>query len=148
MELYVVVYNISSASKMLEFAKLTYGFGLRKLVLAKIFGAAAQQIGDLFKLAFKMGKEVLVLNDLFDVIDVLRPDAILALSKPDVAEPLVVPDASRLALIVHGSDFSFSQKELPQGAKVVYAVDRDIGSLGQLAIALYTLQFSHKSKGQ
>jgi hypothetical protein len=63
MELVVAIYNISSVPKMLELAKIAYGFGVRRLVLIKVFGAAAQQIGDLFKLAFKMGGEVLVFND-------------------------------------------------------------------------------------
>lgn len=57
MEIAVAVYNISSVPKMLELAKVTFGFGVKRLVLIKVFGAAAQQIGDLFKLAFKMGEK-------------------------------------------------------------------------------------------
>ncbi|MFN3804645.1 MAG: RecB-family nuclease [Pyrobaculum sp.] len=138
MELAVAVYNISSVPKMLEFARVTYGFGVRRLVLVKVFGAAAQQIGDLFKLAFKMGGEVLVFNDLADAVEVLKPDVVCALSKPDGTRA-VEKAGGKILLLVHGADLSFSPRELPQGALLCHAVERDIGSVGQLAIALYRL---------
>ncbi|MFN7105164.1 MAG: RecB-family nuclease [Pyrobaculum sp.] len=138
MELVVAVYNISSVPKMLEFAKVAYGFGVRRLALIKVFGAAAQQIGDLFKHAFKMGGEVLVFNDLPDAVEVLKPDVVCALSKPDGTRAVERVEGKML-LLVHGADLSFSPRELPQGALLCHAVSRDIGSVGQLAVALYRL---------
>jgi len=138
-EVVVGVYNINSASKMLEFAKITYGFGVKRLVLAKVFGAAAQQIGDLFKLAFKMGGEVLVFNDISDVVEVVKPDVVFALTRPDKDTRPVEKVEGRVLLLVHGADLSFSPRELPPGAVLSHAVNRDIGSLGQLAVALYRL---------
>lgn len=141
MNLIVVVYNVSSLPRLVEFAKITYGFGVKRLAAVRVFGSAAQQIGDLFKLAFKAGGEVMVFNDLKDAYDVLRPDVVLALTRAEKgAEPLgPLPDA-RIALIVNGSDLPITQRELPPGAKQAYAVEDDIGSIGQLAIALYKIK--------
>ncbi len=138
MELAVGVYNISSVPKMLELAKITYGFGVRRFVLVKVFGAAAQQIGDLFKLAFKTGGEVLVFNDISDAVEVLKPDVVCALSKPDGTRA-VEWVGGKMLLLTHGADLSFSPRELPQGALLCHGVARDVGSVGQLAIALYRL---------
>ncbi|MEZ0319343.1 MAG: RecB-family nuclease [Pyrobaculum sp.] len=143
MDLTVAVYSINSVPKMLEMAKIAYGFGVKRFVLIRVFGAAAQQIGDLFKLSFKMGGEVLVFNDVQDAVEVLRPDVVYALTRPDNKDARPIEKAEgKVLLLVHGADLSFSQKELPQGAVLVYAVPRDIGSTGQLAVALYKLLFS------
>jgi len=139
MELVVAVYNISSVPKMLELAKITYGFGVRRLALIKVFGAAAQQIGDLFKLAFKMGGEVLVFNDINDAVEVLKPDVIYAIGRPDEDTKPVEKVDKKVMLLIHGADLAFSPRELPPGAVLSHAVHRDIGSAGQLAVALYKL---------
>jgi SpoU rRNA methylase family enzyme len=139
MELVVAIYNISSVPKMLELAKIAYGFGVRRLVLIKVFGAAAQQIGDLFKLAFKMGGEVLVFNDVNDAVEVLKPEVVYAIGKPDKdAKPVEKVD-KRIMLLIHGSDLAFSPRELPPSSILSYAVNKDVGSAGQLAVALYRL---------
>lgn len=140
-EIIVVVYNISSLPRLIEFAKVAYGFGVRRLAVARVFGSAAQQIGDLFKLAFKMGGEVLVFNDLKDAYELLRPDSTLVLSRPEKGvEPLGQLPNGRIALVVSGSDLPITAKELPPGARQVYAVEEDVGSLGHLAIALYLIK--------
>lgn len=139
MDIVVAVYNISSVPKMLEMAKIAYGFGVKRYVLVKVFGAAAQQIGDLFKLAFKMGGEVLVFNDLTDAVEVLKPDVIYALTRPDKDTRPVEKAGGRVMILTHGSDLSFSPREVPPGTILAHAVDRDIGSTGQLAVALYKL---------
>jgi len=138
-ELVVAVYNISSVPKMLELAKITYGFGVKRFVLVKVFGAAAQQIGDLFKLAFKMGGEVLVFNDINDAVEVLKPDVIYAIGRPEKDTKPVEKVDKRVMLLIHGADLSFSPRELPPGAVLSHAVNRDVGSAGQLAVALYRL---------
>lgn len=135
----MAAYNISSVPKMLELAKVTYGFGLKRFILIKVFGAAAQQIGDLFKLAFKMGGEVLVFNDIADAVDILKPDVIYALGRPDRDTKPIEKVDGKIMLLVHGADLSFSPRELPPGAIMSHAVAKDIGSTGQLAIALYRL---------
>ncbi|MEM0479334.1 MAG: RecB-family nuclease [Pyrobaculum sp.] len=139
MEIAVAVYNISSVPKMLELAKVTFGFGVKRLVLIKVFGAAAQQIGDLFKLAFKMGGEVLVFNDLNDAVELLKPDVVYLLDKPRKEAKLVEKIDGKILIVVHGADLSFSPREMPEGATVVYSVEKDVGSIGQLAVALYKL---------
>jgi RecB-family nuclease len=139
MELVVAVYNISSVPKMLELAKITYGFGVRRLALIKVFGAAAQQIGDLFKLAFKMGGEVLVFNDINDAVEVLKPDVIYAIGRPDEDTKPVEKVDKKVMLLIHGADLAFSPRELPPGVVLSHAVHRDVGSAGQLAVALYKL---------
>lgn len=141
MDVTVAVYNISSLPRLMEFARVTYGFGIKRLAAVRVFGSAAQQIGDLFKYAFKVGGEVLVFNDLKDLVEALRPDLVVALTKADKGvEPLGDLPDGRIVIVVSGSDLPITQRELPQGAKLAYAVEDDIGSVGQLVIALYRLK--------
>lgn len=141
MNITVAVYNVSSLPRLLEFARVTYGFGIKRLAAVRVFGSAAQQIGDLFKYAFKVGGEVIVLNDLRDLAEVLAPDLIIALTRADKGvEPLGEPPEGRVVIVVSGSDLPITQRELPPGAKLAYAVEEDVGSVGQLAIALYKLR--------
>lgn len=135
----VAVYNVSSVPKMLELAKVTYGFGVKRFALIKVFGAAAQQIGDLFKLAFKMGGEVLVFNDIGDALEVLRPEVVYAIGRPDKDTRPVERVDKRVMLLIHGADLPFSPRELPPYAVLSHAVPKDVGSVGQLAVALYKL---------
>lgn len=143
MDLTVAVYNISSLPRLMEFARVTYGFGVKRLAAVRVFGSAAQQIGDLFKLAFKIGGEVLVFNDLRDLNEALRPDLVIGLTRRgEGVEPLTGLPEGRVVIVVSGSDLPITQRELPPGAKLAYAVEEDVGSLGQLAVALYRLRKS------
>jgi SpoU rRNA methylase family enzyme len=142
-DLTVAVYNISSLPRLMEFARVTYGFGVKRLAAVRVFGSAAQQIGDLFKLAFKIGGEVLVFNDLRDLNEALRPDLVIGLTRRgEGVEPLTGLPEGRVVIVVSGSDLPITQRELPPGAKLAYAVEEDVGSLGQLAVALYRLRKS------
>ncbi|KUO88442.1 MAG: RecB-family nuclease [Thermoproteus sp.] len=143
MDLTVAVYNISSLPRLMEFARVTYGFGVKRLAAVRVFGSAAQQIGDLFKLAFKIGGEVLVFNDLRDLNEALRPDLVIGLTRRgEGVEPLTGLPEGHVVIVVSGSDLPITQRELPPGAKLAYAVEEDVGSLGQLAVALYRLRKS------
>jgi len=139
----VAVYNISSLPRLMEFARVTYGFGVKRLAAVRVFGSAAQQIGDLFKLAFKIGGEVLVFNDLRDLNEALRPDLVIGLTRRgEGVEPLTGLPEGHVVIVVSGSDLPITQRELPPGARLAYAVEEDVGSLGQLAVALYRLRKS------
>lgn len=143
MDLTVAVYNISSLPRLMEFARVTYGFGVKRLAAVRVFGSAAQQIGDLFKLAFKIGGEVLVFNDLRDLNEALKPDLVIGLTRRgEGVEPLTGLPEGHVVIVVSGSDLPITQRELPPGAKLAYAVEEDVGSLGQLAVALYRLRKS------
>jgi SpoU rRNA methylase family enzyme len=142
-DLTVAVYNISSLPRLMEFARVTYGFGVKRLAAVRVFGSAAQQIGDLFKLAFKIGGEVLVFNDLRDLNEALRPDLVIGLTRRgEGVEPLAGLPEGHVVIVVSGSDLPITQRELPPGARLAYAVEEDVGSLGQLAVALYRLRKS------
>jgi SpoU rRNA methylase family enzyme len=142
-DLTVAVYNISSLPRLMEFARVTYGFGVKRLAAVRVFGSAAQQIGDLFKLAFKIGGEVLVFNDLRDLNEALKPDLVIGLTRRgEGVEPLTGLPEGHVVIVVSGSDLPITQRELPPGAKLAYAVEEDVGSLGQLAVALYRLRKS------
>jgi SpoU rRNA methylase family enzyme len=97
----------------------------------------------LFKLAFKIGGEVLVFNDLRDLNEALRPDLVIGLTRRgEGVEPLTGLPEGHVVIVVSGSDLPITQRELPPGAKLAYAVEEDVGSLGQLAVALYRLRKS------
>ncbi len=82
-DLIVVVNNVSSITRMLDFVRMVYGFGVKNLVLTRVYGAAAQQGvgGEAFKIAVRHSASLLVLPDALDAINLLAPDRVVVLRR-------------------------------------------------------------------
>lgn len=140
-ELIVLVDNVSSVARVVEFAKVVYGFGVKNLVLTHVYGSAAQQgVPEAFKIALKYSSSLVVLPTIKDAVDLFKPDNILVIRRlgPQV-KPLTefMGINGRVMLAVDGSD----QDIRIEGSNVNYItpITRDIGNLGQLTIALCLL---------
>ncbi|ABW01493.1 RecB-family nuclease [Caldivirga maquilingensis] len=140
-ELIVLIDNVSSVARVVEFAKVAYGFGVKNLVLTHVYGSAAQQgVPEAFKIALKYSSSLVVLPTIKDAVDLFKPDNILVIRRPG---PQVKPLTEfmningRVMLAVDGSD----QDIRIEGSNVNYvtSITRDVGNLGQLAIALCLL---------
>ncbi len=76
-----VIHNPASVQKLLDAVRVSLGFGVRTIVVTKAVGTAAQQgIPEAFRLVLKSGVALVVLPDIKDAVELLRPDNIYFLS--------------------------------------------------------------------
>ncbi|MEM4740359.1 MAG: RecB-family nuclease [Zestosphaera sp.] len=153
LELIVVVSNVSSPQRLIDFAKLVYGLSnLRSsLVFTRISGMAAQSgVPEVSKYLYRLGKPLLLLPSPQDVIDLLKPDRILVLAKTDVSKDIEeIADSlkGRVALLVNGGDTPPPKTELSLGDHVmVRELDPSTPPQALLAITLYVIMKKHAEK--
>ncbi len=150
--LIVVVHNVSSVHRVVEFTKLVSGLGFKYQVYTKVIGAAAQQgIPEAFKIAMKRGTTITVLPDLSDMFDLVRPErAYFLVTEPvqgretvrlgDAVEEIksLAEQGRKLAVVVNGSDLPFTPREIGSGLPVK-VMSSSIPSTALLAVTLYEL---------
>lgn len=153
LEIIVVVNNVSSPQRLVDFAKLVYGLSnLRSnLVFTRVSGMAAQTgVPEVSKYLYRLGKPLLVLPSPQDVVDLLKPDKILVLAKTEISRDIneVANELrGRVALLVNGSDSPPSKTELSLGDHVtVKELDPSSPPQAVLAIVLYVLMKKHVEK--
>jgi SpoU rRNA methylase family enzyme len=144
MKIIPVIHNVSSVQRVVDMARLVYSLGLDELVVSKAYGAAAQHgIPEASRLALKLGKTLVVLPDLKDAIELLRPDEVLIISFEHAKErTLDFSDlkSNVLAVVFSGSEPDFSPEEIRLG-KTIYipgATGR-LGPIAEAGIVLYAL---------
>ena len=145
---YVVLHNVHSASKTIETAQVVYGLGFPNYVVSKAEGSAAQSgVPDANRLALKMKRNFMVLPDLRDVLEVLSISSPLLVTSPRLVKERIdltklqeqTRSGERIAIILSGSNSSFSRKEMDLGDCKSLEADVDIGPAGSAAIILYAL---------
>lgn len=146
--IYVVLHNVHSASKTIETAQVVYGLGFPNFVVSKAEGSSAQSgVPDANRLAIRMKQNFMVLPDLKDVIEVLNFDYVLLVTSPKLVKERVdleqlsqrTQSGEKIAIIVSGSNSSFSRKEMDLGECKSLEAEVDIGPSGSAAIILYSL---------
>lgn len=153
LELIVVISNVSSPQRLIDFAKLVYGLSNLKssLVFTRVSGMAAQSgVPEVSKYLYRLGKPLLLLPSPQDVIDLLRPDRILVLAKTEVSKDVgeIADDLKgRVALLVNGSDAPPPKAELSLGDHVmVRELDPTSPPQAVLAIILYVIMKKRTEK--
>jgi SpoU rRNA methylase family enzyme len=144
-EVIPVLHNVSSVQKVVDTAKLVYGLEFKTLVITKAYGGAAQNgIAEAMKIALKQDKQLLVLPELSDAVELLKPEQVILLSfdySKERMAPEEIPVKGRTLLVTSGSDPDFSASELKLGVPVyIEGVRRKLGSIAELAIILYALR--------
>ena len=146
--IYVVLHNVHSASKTVETAQVVYGLGFSNFVVSKAEGSAAQAgVPDANRLAMKMKQNFMVLPDLKDVLEVLNIERPLFITSPVLTKERLdlnqlferTKSEERIAIILSGSNSSFSRKEMDFGECRSLEARVDIGPAGTAAIILYAL---------
>lgn len=128
-----VIHNPTSVQKLLDAVKVSLGFGVRTIVVTKATGTAAQQgIPEAFRLVLKAGASLIVLPDIKDAVELLRPDFVYFLGTR--GEPMG-DVGGRALLVVHAADQQFMPSEINLG-KQVRVIGRDVGSTALLTLAL------------
>ena len=145
---YVVLHNVHSASKTIETAQVVYGLGFPNFVVSKAEGSSAQSgVPDANRLAIRMKQNFMVLPDLRDVLEVLKIEYSLFVTSPKLVKEHVDLDqlaeqtrsGKRIAIVVSGSNSSFSRKEMDLGECRSLEAQVDIGPSGSASIILYSL---------
>ena len=146
--IYVVLHNVHSASKTVETAQVVYGLGFSNFVVSKAEGSAAQAgVPDANRLAMRMKQNFMVLPDIKDVLEVLNIEKPLLITSPVLTKERFdfgqlaerVKSGERIAIILSGSNSSFSRKEMDLGEPRSLDARVDIGPSGSAAIILYSL---------
>ncbi|MCX8195741.1 MAG: RecB-family nuclease [Acidilobaceae archaeon] len=144
-EVLPVIHNVSSAQRLLDFARLAYSLGAEHVIATKVYGAAAQSgVPDVMRLALKLGRSFAVLPDLQDMIDIYRPDSVLLIygGAEERLDPFNPPVYSgRIAVVFNGGEPDFSPAELKYGSSIyVKGASQRLGAIAEAAIILYFLR--------
>jgi SpoU rRNA methylase family enzyme len=117
-------------------------------VVSKAEGSAAQAgVPDANRLAMRMKQNFMVLPDIKDVLEVLNIEKPLLVTSPVLTKERLdldqlaerVHSGERIAIMLSGSNSSFSRKEMDLGEPRSLDARVDIGPSGSAAIILYAL---------
>lgn len=140
-----VIHNVSSVQRLVDMARLVYGLDIGLLVASRVYGAAAQSgIPEVMRFALKSGRSFLVLPDVSDVIELLKPDVTLVVTL-DYAEELLDPSnppvySGRVVIVFNGGEPDFSASEVKLGKPIyIKGVSRRLGAIAEASIILYSL---------
>jgi len=144
--LVIVINNISSPQRLIDIAKVVYNSEVSNLikafVLTRVGGGVIQSgIPEVSKLAYKLGKSLVILPTLNDAIEVFNPSKVFLVGKsPDslLLEDLELSDDTMLAF--SGSDSGFAKNELALGRQVYFkGFNQLVSPVAEVALTLYII---------
>lgn len=143
-EIYVCIHNVASVQKLIDFAKAVYAFSppINGLVMSKVGGTAAQAgIPEVMKISYKQAKTAMVLPDLKDVIELIKPDKILLISsyaEKEINQKDLI-EGKRILVIFNGieNDFQKTEQAIGDHVKIPY-IKSDIGPAGLFIAFIYS----------
>jgi SpoU rRNA methylase family enzyme len=155
LEVVPLLHNISSIQRMLDFTRLTLSMGFGRIVVTRAYGAAAQHgLGEVGRLTYKAGASLIVLPDLSDAVDLLKPDSVLIVSREharvevDPAGGIGEVARGRVLVAFNGGDPDFSPQEASLGTPIyIKGLQSRIGPLGEAALILYALLRGERGSG-
>ncbi|MEZ0345025.1 MAG: RecB-family nuclease [Infirmifilum sp.] len=154
-----VLHNTSSAQRLAEVARTVYGLGFNHFIVTKAVGSAAQVgVPEAQKLAYKSGKNLLVLADLPEAVELLQPKKVLLVMPgkyggrrlQDTLAELEkdTTENNKVFIVFGGAEPGLSQRELRLGEVVSpEGIEEDIGTVALAAITLYKIR-AHLLSGQ
>jgi SpoU rRNA methylase family enzyme len=146
--LLIVLYDVSSAQRLIDTARLAYALGFNQVVAVKAYGAAASSgVPEVNRLALRMGKGFAVLPSLRDMVEIYKPEKIIVVTR-DYGEPLEASEiakrlaaASSAALVLGGIDPAPGKEAASIGEPVYLAgTESRLGPVAEAAIILYELR--------
>lgn len=151
-EIFVVLHNVSSVQRLLDFTKLAFNLEIKYVIVTKIGGIAAQAgVADASKLAYKLNKSFIVLPDLKDAIELFSPDAVVLISQQadKVFSPSVIANKKRVMLIFPGMESGFSKMEQSLGDVYKLPIFKgEVPPVASLAVISYMLSGEEFKKDQ
>jgi len=147
--LFVVLHNTHSVSRLMETAQVVYGLGFHNYIVTRAEGSAAQSgVPDANRLAIKMKRNFMVLPDIRDVLELFEVEKPLMIVSPVLTKDRIdfdrlrerVTSGEKVVIALCGGNSSFSRKEMDLGECVSLDADVDIGPSGSAAVILHALK--------
>ncbi len=144
MKVFLVAHAPTSVQRLEDLAKLAFGFGepVKGLIVTKPSGAAAQiGVPEVSKMAYKLDKTFVVLPDLDDAIELMKPDKVYTVSK-DYGEQVTELEGGDVVLLIVGASEPGLSKLEAQKGKAVYpeGLEGDVGPIAAAALLLKGLK--------
>lgn len=140
MKIYVVIHNVISVQRLIEFAKVVYSLTDNGILVATKVGGTAAQAGipEVNKMAYKLGKGIIILPDLKDAVELIRPEKVYLVT-PGSGQKVNYSELFKnipTMLVFHGLDEKFSKVDTSFGEEI--SMDIAVGDIGapQLAAVL------------
>jgi SpoU rRNA methylase family enzyme len=146
---FVVLHNVHSVSRLVETAQVVYGLGFYNYVVTRAEGSAAQSgVPDANRLAIKMKRNFTVLPDLKDAIELFEIEKPLMIVSPVLTKDRINLDevkeraksGEKMIIALSAGTSSFSRKEMDLGECVSLDAKVDIGPAGTAAIILHAIK--------
>ena len=143
-KIYIILHNVSSIQRVHDVARIVFSTENKFiLVITKPTGAAAQiAIPEIFREAYKHNKPIIILPDLKDAIDLLKPDQIYTLSHEygERINPENLELKPKTAFITAGTEPGLSKNEALTGKPIyIKGFNTWIGPAGETAIIIHTI---------
>ncbi len=137
--MFVAYHNVASVAKLVEFAKTALASDKVDLfIISKPQGSAAQTgVPEVHLLAYKLGKQLLVVRDLQQAIELLNPSKVIGIDRE--GSPLDVSKLDNRTLLVFPgvpSGFTKQEMELMEIYDVPPAGMSEIAKLGAVLHSL------------
>jgi SpoU rRNA methylase family enzyme len=146
---FVVLHNVHSVSRLVETAQVVYGLGFYNFVVTRAEGSAAQSgVPDANRLAIKMKRNFTVLPDLRDAMELFEIEKPLMIVSPVLTKERINLDevknraesGEKMIIALSAGTSSFSRKEMDLGECTSLEAKVDIGPAGTAAIILHALK--------
>ncbi len=135
----VVYHDVHSVAKLTEIYKLASAYNVDLFVVSRVQGGAAQSgVPEISARAFLEGRKILVVPDLKDAIELLKPSKVIILAKRAQVpfDPSEVDD--KTMIVVTGTEPDVSKYD--EVGELRYVEPRELGDIGKLAVALCLLK--------
>ncbi len=132
----VVYHNVASVAKLVEFAKTAFAFDcVNLLVISRPQGSAAQTgVPEVHLMAYRAGKQLLVVRDLNQAIELLNPTKVIGVDTSE--KPFDPKELDKKTLLVFPgvpSGFTSQERELMD---IRYVKPEKASEIAKLGIAL------------
>lgn len=152
MNLIIGLHNVTSSQRLIDFARVVFNFNVKYLVVTKVSGTAAQVgVPEVSRLAFKNNKSLIILPDLKDAIELLRPKETFLIShnegKELTAEIYKAIENESYYFVFPGIESGFTKLEQALGTTIrLPNLSSDIGPAAMASIFLYCYLQQRKEK--
>ncbi len=141
---FVILHNVSSSSKCIDFARIALALGFQNIVITKASGSAATGgVPSAQKLIAQKGGNLFYLQSLEDVKELFELSELFVIAPPGYGEETLTEELAKeiasvkAGIVIGGSDPGLSRKDLETGRAVQLDLKTDPGTIGTTALVLY-----------
>lgn len=136
--MYIALYGPTSVQRIIDFLKTVYALGGATPVIIKPVGAAAQiGVPEAHKIAYKLGKPLIVLPEITDLKELFKPPKIYYIANHG-KEVELSKELLEAAIIIRGGEQEPSKKELANVELIkIKDIPAEISPIALTGILLY-----------